>query len=159
MGIAYKELFRVNRPICGPGPGGFFIKRFKESGYSEAELIDLITEMDFSSVERGVNISLCEKCRIVKWAVEKTCYTDWPPTIICLVLTVTTGFSVFGWTDQTTMPSLGDLNAFLFPVAVLVGLLVYSVARFQFELKKSRLLCALDHIEAIEKAGQDCKAK
>lgn len=42
MRIAYKELFRVNRPICGPGPGGFFIKRFKEGGYSEAELLDLI---------------------------------------------------------------------------------------------------------------------
>lgn len=24
MGIAYKELFRVNRPIYGPGPGAFF---------------------------------------------------------------------------------------------------------------------------------------
>lgn len=48
MGIAYKELFRVNRPIYGPGPGGFFIKRFKESGYSEAELLDLISGVDFS---------------------------------------------------------------------------------------------------------------
>lgn len=42
MEIVYKELFRVNRPIYGPGPGGFFIKRFKKSGYSEAELFDLI---------------------------------------------------------------------------------------------------------------------
>ena len=46
MEIAYKELFRVNRPIYGPGPGGFFIKRFKKSGYSEAELLDLISGMD-----------------------------------------------------------------------------------------------------------------
>ena len=65
MEIAYKELFRVNRPICGPGPGGFFIKRFKESGYSEAELIDLITEMDFSPDGRGTNIGLYKKCGIV----------------------------------------------------------------------------------------------
>lgn len=159
MGIAYKELFRVNCLVYGPGPGGFFIKRFKENGYSEAELIDLITGMDFSPVGRGASISLCEKCGIVKWAVEKTCYTDWAPTVICLVLTVTTGFSVFGWAEQAAIPSLGNLIASLFPVTVLVGLLVYSVARFQFELKKSRLLCALDHIEAIEKAGQDCKTK
>lgn len=51
MGIAYKELFRVNRPICGPGPGGFFIKRFKEGGYSEAELLDLIREWTFLLVK------------------------------------------------------------------------------------------------------------
>lgn len=39
MGIAYKELFRVNRPICGPGPGGFFIKRFKEGGIASKMLV------------------------------------------------------------------------------------------------------------------------
>lgn len=159
MEIAYKELFRVNRPIFGPGPGGFFIKRFKESGYSEAELIDLITEMDFSPDGRGTNIGLYKKCGIVKWAVEKTCYTDWSPTVIGLVLTVATGFKVFGWANQKAIPFFGNLNASLFPAAVLVGLLVYSVARFQFELKKTRLLCALDHIETIEEARQDCKAK
>lgn len=26
MGIAYKELHRVNRPLCGPGPGVFSLK-------------------------------------------------------------------------------------------------------------------------------------
>lgn len=61
MGIAYKELHRVNRPICGPGPGSFFIKRFEESGYSEAELIDLISGMDFSLGEAGKGISLKKK--------------------------------------------------------------------------------------------------
>lgn len=61
MGIAYKELFRVNRPICGPGPGGFFIKRFKEGGYSEAELLDLISGVDFSLGEVDEDISLKKK--------------------------------------------------------------------------------------------------
>lgn len=159
MAIVYKDLLRVNRPIYGPGPGGFFIKRFEESGCSEAELIDLIMGMDFSPDGRGVNIGLYEKCRIVKWAVEKTCYTDWSPTVIGLVLTVATGFKVFGWADQIAIPFLGNLNASLLPVVILVGLLVYSGARFQFELKKTKLLCALDHIETIEEAGQDCKTK
>lgn len=69
MGIAYKELFRVNRPICGPGPGGFFIKRFKEGGYSEAELLDLISGVDFSLGEVDEDISLKKKCEIVEQAV------------------------------------------------------------------------------------------
>lgn len=32
MGIAYKELFRVNRPIYDPGPGGFFPDRLRQCG-------------------------------------------------------------------------------------------------------------------------------
>lgn len=159
MGIAYKELFRVNRPIYGPGPGGFFIKRFKESGYSEAELLDLISEMDFSLAGAENDISLKEKCVIVKRAVEKTCYTDWSPTVIGLVLTVATGFKLFGWADQITIPFFGNLSASLLPVVILVGLLVYSGARFQFELKKTKLRCALDHIEAIEEMRRDCETK
>ena len=48
MGIAYKELFREKDRVYGFGPAGYFIRRFKKSDYSEAELLDLITGMDFS---------------------------------------------------------------------------------------------------------------
>lgn len=77
MEIVYKELFRVNRPIYGPGPGGFFIKRFKKSGYSEAELFDLISGMDFSLAGADEDISLKKKCKIIERAVAETHYTSW----------------------------------------------------------------------------------
>lgn len=41
MGIAYKELFRVNRPIYGPGPGGFFPDRLRQCGNGQGSFLCL----------------------------------------------------------------------------------------------------------------------
>lgn len=91
MEIAYKELFRVNRPIYGPGPGGFFIKRFKKSGYSEAELLDLISGMDFSLAGADGDISLEKKCKIIERAVAETHYTSWALSLIGIIASLMAG--------------------------------------------------------------------
>ena len=91
MEIVYKELFRVNRPIYGPGPGGFFIKRFKKSGYSEAELFDLISGMDFSLAGADEDISLKKKCKIIERAVAETHYTSWVLSLIGIIVSLMAG--------------------------------------------------------------------
>ena len=150
MRFAYKDLIRKKGFIYGPDPAGFFIKRFKKSGFSEAELIDLMARTDFSLNESDVSISLKEKCGIVKQAVEGAHYSDWAPVIIGLVLTIETGLSANDWTDQT--PVFCGLPLVLVKsFAYLILLLVYVCARFRFEQGKSALLCALEHIDAIEK--------
>lgn len=159
MRFAYKDLVRKTGFIYGPGPAGFFIKRFKKSGFSEAELIDLMVGTDFSLNESDEPISLKEKCGIVKQAVEGVHYSDWAPVIIGLVLTIETGLSVNEWADQTPVFFCGLPLVLVKSLAYLVLLLVYVCARFRFEQGKSALLCALEHIDAIEKAKQGGEAK
>lgn len=158
MGIAYKELFCVNRPIYGPGPGGFFIKRFKESGYSEAELLDLISEMDFSLAGAENDISLKKKCEVIEKAVTETHYTSWALALIGSVI------SLFGLLIKLIkQPSVRGLMSYqplvVSAVLILIVLGVYATLRIRFERSKTMLLCALDHIEVIEETGQDCKTK
>ena len=105
MRFAYKDLVRKAGFIYGPGPAGFFIKRFRKSGFSEAELI------------------------------------------------------VNEWTDQTPVFFCGLPLVLVKSFAYLILLLVYVCARFRFEQGKSALLCALEHIDAIEKAKQGGEAK
>ena len=86
MEIAYKDLFRKNYLTYVPGPAGFFAKKFKESGYSEAELIDLILGVDFSLAGADEDISLEEKCEIIERAVADAHYTSWALDLIGLVI-------------------------------------------------------------------------
>ena len=123
MRIAYKELFRVNRPICGPGPGGFFIKRFKEGGYSEAELLDLISGVDFSLGEVDEDISLKKKCEIVEQAVSGVHYTSWAPSVISMIISLT-------------------------PCLIALG--IYAWFRLCFERNQTVLLGALNHIKTLQ---------
>lgn len=159
MRFAYKDLVRKAGFIYGPGPAGFFIKRFRKSGFSEAELIDLMARTDFSLNKSDEPISLKEKCGIVKQSVEGVHYSDWAPVIIGLVLTIETGLSVNEWTDQTPVFFCGLPLVLVKSSAYLILLLVYVCARFRFEQGKSALLCALEHIDAIEKAKQGGEAK
>lgn len=144
MGIAYKELFRVNRPICGPGPGGFFIKRFKESGYSEAELLDLISGVDFSLGEVGEDISLEKKCEIVEQAVIGVHYTSWAPSVISMIISLTVGGCLSAWAANSS------IAAGVFVVLVLIILGIYAWFRFCFERNRTMLLCALNHIKTLQ---------
>ena len=68
MGIAYKELFREKDRVYGFGPAGYFIRRFKKSDYSEAELLDFISGMDFSLAGADKDISLEKKYEIIEQA-------------------------------------------------------------------------------------------
>ena len=151
MGIAYKELFRVNRLVYGPGPGGFFIKRFKKSGYSEAELIDLISGMDFSLAGTENDISLKKKCEVIEKAVTETHYTSWALSLFGLLIKLIKQPSVRGLMSHQPLV--------VSAVLILIVLGVYATLRIRFERSKTMLLCALDHIEVIEETGQDCKTK
>lgn len=144
MGIAYKELFRVNRPICGPGPGGFFIKRFKESGYSEAGLIDLISGMDFSLGEVGEDISLKKKCEIVEQAVIGMHYTSWAPSAISMIISLTVGGCLSAWVANKSIAAGGFVTLFL------ITLGIYAWFRLCFERNRTVLLCALNHIKTLQ---------
>lgn len=144
MRIAYKELHRVNRPICGPGPGGFFIKRFKESGYSEAELIDLISGMDFSLGEVDKGISLKKKCEIVEQAVIGVHYTSWAPSVISMIISLTVGGCLSAWAASNS------IAAMVFVTLCLIALGIYAWFRFCFERNRTVLLCALNHIKTLQ---------
>lgn len=144
MGIAYKELFRVNRPIYGPGPGGFFIKRFKKSGYSEAELIDLITEMDFSPDGRGKNIGLYKKCEIVEQAVSGVHYTSWAPSVISMIISLTVGGCLSAWAGNNSIAA----GVFVTPCLIALG--IYAWFRLCFERNQTVLLGALNHIKTLQ---------
>lgn len=144
MGIAYKELFRVNPLIYGPGPGGFFIKRFKKSGYSEAELLDLISGVDFSLGEVVEDISLEKKCKIIEQAVTGVHYTSWVLSLIGMIFSLTAGayLSALVASDPNAAGILG--------VLFLIVLGIYACLRFCFERNQTVLLCALDHIMTIK---------
>lgn len=144
MGIAYKELFRVNRPIYGPGPGGFFIKRFKESGYSEAELLDLISGVDFSLGEVGEDISLEKRCIIIERAVAETHYTSWTLTLISSVISLS-GLLV----KLIKQPGVSHQPLVISAVLILIVLGVYATLRIRFERSKAMLLCALGHMKEL----------
>ena len=88
MGITYKELFREKDRVYGFGPAGYFIGRFKKSDYSEAELLDLISGIDFSLGEAGEDISLEKKCKIVERSVAETHYTSWALSLIGMIFSL-----------------------------------------------------------------------
>lgn len=144
MGIAYKELFRVNRPICGPGPGGFFIKRFKESGYGEAELIDLISGIDFSLAGSERDISLKKKCKIIEQAVTGVHYSSWALSVISMIISLTVGGCLSAWAASNSVA------AGVFVTLFLIALGIYVWFRFCFERNQTVLLCALDHIKTLQ---------
>lgn len=137
MEIAYKELFHVNRPIYGPGPGGFFIKRFKKSGYSEAELLDLISGMDFSLAGADGDISLEKKCKIIERVVAETHYTSWALNLIGIIISLVVG---------AYLSTLSVGLAVVLLVSFLAVLGIYAWFRFCFERSRTVLLCAIDHM-------------
>lgn len=144
MGIAYKELFRVNRPICGPGPGGFFIKRFKEGGYSEAELLDLFSGVDFSLGEVDEDISLKKKCEIVEQAVSGVHYTSWAPSVISMIISLTVGGCLSAWAGNNSIAA----GVFVTPCLIALG--IYAWFRLCFERNQTVLLGALNHIKTLQ---------
>lgn len=141
MGIAYKELFRVNPLIYGPGPGGFFIKRFKESDYSEAELLDLISGMDFSLAGTENDISLKKKCEVIERAVTETHYTSWALNLIGMIISLVVGAYL------STLPA-GPAVAL--SALFLIALEIYALFRSSFEQNRTMLLCALGHIKTLQ---------
>ena len=144
MGIAYKELFRVNRLVYGPGPGGFFIKRFKKSGYSEAELIDLISGMDFSLAGTENDISLKKKCEVIEKAVTETHYTSWALDLIGLVISFSAGkFS-------SALAVSNPIPAAVFAALFLATLAMYARFRICLERNQTVLFCALRHIMMVK---------
>ena len=144
MEIVYKELFRVNRPIYGPGPGGFFIKRFKKSGYSEAELLDLISGMDFSLAGADGDISLEKKCKIIERAVAETHYTSWVLSLIGIIVSLMAGGYL------SALIASNPLSAGIFGALFLIVLGIYAWFRFCFERNRTVLLCALEHIKTLQ---------
>lgn len=141
MGIAYKELFRKKDRVYGFGPAGFFIKRFKKSDYSEAELLDLISGMDFSLGEASEDISLEKKCKIVERSVTETHYTSWALNLIGMIISLAVGAYL------STLPveiAVALLAIFL----VILG--AYAWFRFCFERDRTVLLCALNHITTLQ---------
>lgn len=137
MGIAYKELFREKDRVYGFGPAGYFIRRFKKSGCSEAELLDLVSGMNFSLGEAGEDISLEKKCEIIERAVTETHYTSWALNLIGMIISLVVGAYL------STLP-VGVAVAFLVPFLVILG--IYAWFRFCFERNRTVLLCAIDHI-------------
>lgn len=148
MGIAYKELFRVNRPIYGPGPGGFFIKRFKKSGYSEAELLDLISEMDFSLAGTENDISLKEKCEVIERAVAETNYTSWALALISSVISLS-GLLIKLIKQPSVRGLMSHQPLVVSAVLILIVLGVYATLRIRFERSRTMLLCALSHLKEL----------
>ena len=140
MGIAYKELFREKDWIYGFGPAGFFIKRFKKSDYSEAELLDLISGMDFSLGEAGEEISPKMKCAIIEQAVTGATYTSWVLTLIGIVITLVSGAVLSGLVKSS------PLKVMVLVALCLGDLGVYARSRFCFERDKTVLLRAIEHI-------------
>lgn len=64
----------------------FFIKRYEESGCGEAELLDLISEMDSSLAGADEDMSLEKKCEIIERAIADAHYTSWTLDLIGLVI-------------------------------------------------------------------------
>lgn len=143
MGIAYKNLFRKNYPTYVPGPAGFFAKKFKKSGYSEAELIDLISGMDFSLAGTDEDISLEKKCEIIERAVAEAHYTSWALDLIGLVISFIAGLF------SSALAASNPIQAAVF-VALLVALTIYARFRMCFERNRTVLLCALNHIKTLQ---------
>ena len=141
MGITYKELFREKDRVYGFGPAGYFIGRFKKSDYSEAELLDLISGIDFSLGEAGEDISLEKKCKIVERSVAETHYTSWALSLNGMFFSLAVGAYL------STLP-IGIAVALLAAFLVVLG--VYAWSRFCFERDRTVLLCALEHIKQLQ---------
>lgn len=141
MGITYNELFHEKDRVYGFGPAGFFIKRFKKSDYSEAELLDLISGTDFSLGEAGEDISLEKKCKIVERSVAETHYTSWALSLIGMIISLAVGAYL------SSLP-VGIAAALLATFLVVLG--IYGWFRFCFERDRTVLLCALEHIKHLQ---------
>lgn len=148
MGIAYKELFREKDRVYGFGPACFFIKRFKKSGYSEAELLDLISGMDFSLGEAGEDISLKKKCEIIERAVIETHYTSWALALISSVASLL-GLIVTLVSKQVLKGLVDNQPLVISVMVILLVLGVYALFRIRFERGKTVLLCALSHMKEL----------
>lgn len=144
MGIAYKDLFRKNFPTYVPGPAGFFAKKFKKSGYSEAELIDLISGMDFSLAGADEDISLEKKCEIIERAVAEAHYTSWALDLIGLVISFIAGSL---W---SALAASNPIQAAVFVALFLAALAIYARFRMCFERNRTVLLCALRHMMMVQ---------
>lgn len=144
MGIVYRDLFRVNHLIYGPGPGGFFIKRFKKSEYSEAELIDLISRIDFSLAGADEDIGLKKKCEIIEQAVAETHYTSWALSLIGIIISLTVGAYL------SALIASNPIAARIIVALFLIVLGIYALLRSYFEQKRTILLCALGHIKTLQ---------
>lgn len=144
MGIAYKELFREKDRVYGFGPAGFFIKRFKKSNFSEAELLDLISGMDFSLGEAGEDISLEKKCKIIERAVTETHYTSWAPSLIGIIISLTVGAYL------SALAASNPITVGVLVALFLIVLGIYAWFRFCFERDRTVLLCALNHITTLQ---------
>lgn len=140
MGITYKELFHEKDRFYGFGPAGYFIKRFKKSDYSEAELLDLISGMDFSLGEAGEDISLEKKCEIIEQAVAGAAYTSWTLTLIGIVISLVSGVVLSGLVKSSPLMAIALVALFLGDLGV------YARSRFCFERDKTALLRAIGHI-------------
>lgn len=143
MGIAYKELFRKKDRVYGFGPAGFFIKRFKKSDYSEAELLDLISGTDFSLGEAGEDISLEKKCEIIEQAVAGTHYTSWALNLIGLIISLTVGAYL------SALAASNSIAAGVLVALFLIVLGIYAWFRLCFERNRAMLLCALNHLKTM----------
>lgn len=137
MGIAYKELFREKDRVYGFGPAGYFIRRFKKSDYSEAELLDLISGMDFSLAGADEDISLEKKYEIIEQAVAETHYTSWALNLIGITISLVVG-------AYLSTLSVGFAVVLLVPFLAVLG--IYAWFRFCFERSRTVLLCAIDHM-------------
>ena len=144
MGIAYKDLFRKNFLTYVPGPAGFFAKKFKKSGYSEAELIDLISGMDFSLAGADEDISLEKKCEIIERAVAEAHYTSWALDLIGLVISFIAGSL---W---SALAASNPIQAAVFVALFLAALAIYARFRMCFERNRTVLLCALRHMMMVQ---------
>lgn len=144
MGIAYKDLFRNNFLAYVPGPAGFYAKKFKKSGYSEAELIDLISGTDFSFAGADEGITLEKKCEIIERAVADAHYTSWALDLIGLVISFTAGLF------SSALAASNPIPAAVFVVLFLAALAIYARFRICFERNRTVLLCALRHIMAVQ---------
>lgn len=140
MGITYEELFRKKDRVYGFGPAGYFIRRFKKSDYSEAELLDLISGMDFSLGEAGEDIGLEKKCGIIEQAVAGATYTSWTLTLIGIVISLVSGVVLSGLAKSSPLKVMALVALFLGDLGA------YVRSRFCFERDKTALLRAIGHI-------------
>lgn len=119
-------------------------KKIKKSGYSEAELIDLISGMDFSLAGADEDISLEKKCEIIERAVAEAHYTSWALDLIGLVISFIAGSL---W---SALAASNPIQAAVFVALFLAALAIYVRFRMCFERNRTVLLCALRHMMMVQ---------
>lgn len=119
-------------------------KKIKKSRYSEAELIDLISGMDFSLAGADEDISLEKKCEIIERAVAEAHYTSWALDLIGLVISFIAGSL---W---SALAASNPIQAAVFVALFLAALAIYVRFRMCFERNRTVLLCALRHMMMVQ---------